>query len=308
MIPPYIQHGQVQLSEPCSIPWKSMDPVEGRNRFCRECKKVVHNITGMGPAEIHALLQSDPGNICVNFTASRLPADTETKFTRVKTPAPVRFGYIAATAAALLLLQQTQTAPLAQTTTAWMPSRPAGPLSPTANTLVSGTVVDQYGNPVPGEIDVIISCGDVDLMRLQTRGGLFSCDLAGHVGPDDTITLSVVPGPQASSDVSAVQQVSEATGEWVLPPSAIILDVVPWVGHTPPSWSAGKQTVRLADAQNVQIAVTYFVGGYEPFVQMGGVPPITFGQTLSVSLFVPYPVSPAKPSTPRSAQDHSCTR
>ena len=73
MIPPYIQHGQVQLSDPCPIPWKSMDPVEGRNRFCRECKKVVHNITGMRPAEIHALLQSDPGNICVRMTMPPFP-------------------------------------------------------------------------------------------------------------------------------------------------------------------------------------------------------------------------------------------
>ena len=131
-----------------------MDPAEGRNKFCRECKKVVHNITGMAPDAIFNLLQSDPGNICVNFVESRLPKDTETKFPKAKPILAYRLHAAAATAAFLLMLQQAQAAPLVKAGIEWTLYSNPIPRELGGNTLITGTVVDRNGNLAPEEMEV----------------------------------------------------------------------------------------------------------------------------------------------------------
>ena len=272
-----------------------MDAAEGKNRFCRECKKVVHNITGMSRAEIYALLASDPGNICVNFVDIRLPKDTETKWPKAQTRKAKPIRYVAASAAILLLLQQSNTAPLAQNRIELNPVRPADPQKLSSNTLISGIIVDRYGNAPSEDFEVIVSCEGTEVSRLKTRGGMFATDLRDHLSPTDMITLSVLPGPVTSSPIDAAPEISEATAQ----PLTLInmgIDELTWFPNSgywvPSNWQGGSMSLRLADAQNVQLPIDYQAGYSTVVTQMGGplpwfpfhdftIPTVTFSPVVS---------------------------
>ncbi len=269
MIPAFIQDGKVEIAQPCTVPWNEMDAAEGKNRFCHACQKEVHNITGMSRDEIYALLASDPGNVCVNFVDIRLPKDTETKWPKSQTRKAKPIRYIAASAAILLLLQQSNTAPLAQNRIELNPVRPADPQKLSSNTIVSGIILDRNGNAPSEDFEVILSCEGTEVTRLKTRGGMFATDLKDHLSPADMITISVLPGPVASSPIDAAPAISEATAQSV-PLTTIEMDELSWspnFGHWVPSkWQGGNMSLRLADAQNIQLPIDY-QAGYSSYVE-----------------------------------------
>jgi hypothetical protein len=273
MIPASIQHGKVDLAEPCQVPWKEMADAGDRNRFCASCKKVVHDITGMSRTQIHDLLASDPGQVCVNFVDIHLPADTTRKFATTPTPAASPMRYIAASAAMWMLLQQGQAAPLYKPRIECIPLLPLPAQDQPSNTLVSGLVVDRNGNPVPAELEIIISCEGMAFIRTVTRGGMFAVDLQGHAAPTDIITVSVVPGPQLSSKVADAPEpapVSEATGAIFAPNLTISFpDQEHW---EPEHWSGGTQEVLVSAAQNMNFLIDYQPGHFYGPIRYGGNP------------------------------------
>jgi hypothetical protein len=296
-----------------------MTPVAERQRLCGECKKVVHNITGLSREQIFELLQSDPGNICVNFTDIRVAKDTETKFPKQKPHTARRIRYMATTAAILMLVQQAHNAPFVPNPAipqTLAPDQNSGPKLLSNNTIVSGIVLDRNNNQMRNELDVVISCEGAEIMRVKTRGGMFSCDLKGHADAGDSITISVLPGPQASSNVAdapketPVSEVSEATGNIVAP--VVTVSPITWSPGNEwmcDKWSGGSKNVLLADAQNVEIFVDYstFFFLSQPY-QMGGVPPMV-GRVITwpwIPFDPGYGTVAASPSQPR-AQDESCT-
>jgi hypothetical protein len=59
----------VQVASPCSASWDDMIG-DDKTRFCRDCRKNVHNLSAMTEAEAEALLQSaqdGDSNVCVRF-------------------------------------------------------------------------------------------------------------------------------------------------------------------------------------------------------------------------------------------------
>ena len=54
----------IELPEPCSVGWESMDGDE-RVRFCKQCSKHVHDLSALTVAEIEALIEGD--GVCVSF-------------------------------------------------------------------------------------------------------------------------------------------------------------------------------------------------------------------------------------------------
>lgn len=306
MIPSFIQDGKVDLAQPCEIPWNQMDAVEGKNRFCRQCTKVVHDITGMTREEIHTLLLSNPGNVCVNFVDLRLPKDTETKLP--KTNAPRRksgqIRYIAATAAMWVLLQQAQGAPLLKPRIEIVSNPPAGDTL-ASKTIVSGKVLDNNNDLVPEEMDILITCQGTEVARTKTRAGLFSIDLAGRLSPTDLIKVSVITGPAASSNVADAPKVttSEATAILGQEPGPLSFDG--WGHFIPKGWSNGSMEILLEKAQNIYVNVQYQAGGYQEPYRNGGIPP----QVLGDPWFLLNPkivFSVQQPPIPK-VQDRSCT-
>jgi hypothetical protein len=288
-----------------------MQPVAERQRHCAACAKVVHNITGMSREEIFALLQSDPGNVCVNFVDIKVVEGTEIKAMRLKVkPKPAtQLRYVAATAALLLLVQQSHTAPLRLQPMEWQPETPAHPQTNPANTIVSGMVVDQDGKQIWRDLEVLISCDGVEMARLKAQNGLFSCDLQGHSDPGDIITIAILPGPQASSLVTDAPVSGEPT---TLAESGINLDVFTHQSiscapqtYQAEQWSGGSMQIRLADAQNIQIPIKFhaFQIGME-VISTGGVPMDYRDYGLIV---LPYITLDAPQSSTKRAQDESCT-
>lgn len=58
----------LNIPEPCHESWNGMDGDE-RKRFCKQCDKHVHNLSGMAQDEAQALLDST-SNLCVLYSSN----------------------------------------------------------------------------------------------------------------------------------------------------------------------------------------------------------------------------------------------
>lgn len=317
-----IGYGRVRLEKPCEVPWLGMKPVEGGNRYCQHCSKVVHNITGLSPAEIVALLQSDPGNVCVNFVQFHLPPDTERKQPKAITR-PIRrknIRYAAAATAMLLLTQQGQSSPPHKPRTEhgpWAPQPQDSHLP--GNTLVSGNVMTLLGDLIPHDVEVVIYRDHRELARVMTRAGLFFVNLDGLAEPTDTITISIQPGPQPASDFPqrVEEPLCEETNEdedpvTVLNPNLLTTFVNPTViTAITNGYSLNHQgillEVLLQNAQNMELKLDWEYN-YFPYVYLGGAPPIYFDEFLVHPLTCFVTISEIPPTDgPSNSQDYSCT-
>src|SRR5688572_17062520 len=98
--------GKFSIPEPCLVPWEDMDRQEDRNRFCKQCKKVVHDISGMTPSQIEALEAQNGGNLCGAFFLNHPPLEKDPVKPRPYTLLPLWLkGTAAAAALSFLLLQ-----------------------------------------------------------------------------------------------------------------------------------------------------------------------------------------------------------
>ena len=57
---------QLDIPIPCAVAWASMRGND-RSRFCSQCRKHVHNISGMTRDEAVSLIQGAVGEVCVRF-------------------------------------------------------------------------------------------------------------------------------------------------------------------------------------------------------------------------------------------------
>jgi hypothetical protein len=59
------------IPEPCKADWATMIPAD-KKRFCRECKKYVHDLSSMARDEARALLSAaDTAGLCVRYLYAR---------------------------------------------------------------------------------------------------------------------------------------------------------------------------------------------------------------------------------------------
>ncbi len=57
----------IEIPEPCHVPWDSMRP-EARGRFCFDCKKKVHDLSAMSEAEAERFLaRTACEDVCVSY-------------------------------------------------------------------------------------------------------------------------------------------------------------------------------------------------------------------------------------------------
>jgi hypothetical protein len=61
-----IQLAQIKVASPCSAAWESMSG-DQRSRFCQQCEKKVHNISGMSQDEAEQFLTEATGPVCVRL-------------------------------------------------------------------------------------------------------------------------------------------------------------------------------------------------------------------------------------------------
>lgn len=124
--------------------------------------------------------------------------------------------------------------------------------------MVSGVVLDNFGTLVPETMDVIISCKGREVMRIKTRGGMFSCDLRDLLLPSDRVTISILPGPQESSRFPE-DQPNDSEIDCQKERDTLTLDNLPPLILSFPhsSWSGGSKEIVLEDAQNVTVTVQY---------------------------------------------------
>jgi hypothetical protein len=59
---------QLRLGTPCQARWADM-PGDAQQRFCGQCQKTVHVLTGRSDAELRALAAASPGGLCGRVAA-----------------------------------------------------------------------------------------------------------------------------------------------------------------------------------------------------------------------------------------------
>src|SRR5262245_19885016 len=57
---------EVRIQTPCGADWDRMDP-RGSARFCGQCDKLVHDLSGMGERAARELMRSTSGSLCVRY-------------------------------------------------------------------------------------------------------------------------------------------------------------------------------------------------------------------------------------------------
>lgn len=57
---------QVEISTPCGIQWNRLTR-KGNARLCRQCDKLVHDLSALTEARARALLESESGGLCVRY-------------------------------------------------------------------------------------------------------------------------------------------------------------------------------------------------------------------------------------------------
>lgn len=66
MSAPRINLNVLDVPNPCSVPWDSMEG-DDQVRFCRECSKHVFHLSNMTRAEAERLVLQAEGSLCVQF-------------------------------------------------------------------------------------------------------------------------------------------------------------------------------------------------------------------------------------------------
>ena len=56
----------IQTLSPCSVGWDSMSG-NNRERFCRECNYIVHNLSEMNRKDAEALIANATGRLCAKY-------------------------------------------------------------------------------------------------------------------------------------------------------------------------------------------------------------------------------------------------
>jgi hypothetical protein len=283
----------VHVPQPCYVPWNAMAQMEGKRRFCQDCKKAVHDFNAMTTEEVIALLQSDPGNICGNYRELRIPAELVEKQPKVQ-PSKKRnsIRYAAAFASVLALIQQPKSSVLlAQNNpSAYVDQPETKPNLAEGNTLVTGTVIDQYGNLVTENVELSILRDGVELAHLQAHKGLFFVDLSEKACSEDSITVQVLPYPKPVKEVAENNMVA----------------VVTFAAN---QRSGTSKTVLLAEAQNVtmtvQVNVFVWNNAYllDYVTESGGTSIQLINPLFSVTTINYEPAQQPQPKV----QDRSCT-
>lgn len=225
-----IRCGAIAIPKPCAVPWDEMDTAAGGNRFCQQCQKVVHDFSQMTEREIVALIKQSGGTACGSF---RMDVNGDPIVLAPQPAKPILFRNIAATASLLLLQQTAVQAHHSLAPSSHLPEFIAddpgkGKTVPKTNTMVTCVVTNGHEEKIPDDVEVRIYRDEELLMKVKTRNGLLSVDLAGKVAPTEEIT------------------------------------VVIWRDNSKPEYSHEGKKVRtlLADAQNLKVKLVYTFSEY----------------------------------------------
>jgi hypothetical protein len=143
---------KISIPSPCHEKWQDMTPAE-KGRFCASCQKVVHDFTRSSDKEIASALVKDK-NACGRFLNTQLDRD-------LVIPKEKSTIWMAASAAVVSFITLGTNAAIAQTPVQTEQHQEdqltLGKVAlPTIQPhVVSGTVVDETGLPLPG-VKVII--------------------------------------------------------------------------------------------------------------------------------------------------------
>ncbi len=232
--------GRLVLSSPCTVGQEAFTPSGDRNKFCSQCNKVVYNLVGMNEAEIKALFAAQGGSLCGSMVIRRPRQTVATIRLPQPLPKPGYLKHLAATASLLLLTHYSQAA-ISKTKPGMETVLPADgdptgtPLSrsakpPGKNTMVTGVILNQDSTDMDVTLDISIFSKQKLVAKTTTRNGLFEIDLEGKVLPEDVVGLVIGANNARYAD----------TDEKLKHHSA-------------------KRTMRLRDAQNIQLVVEFDV-------------------------------------------------
>jgi hypothetical protein len=227
--------GKLTLHSPCSVGKEAFTALEGGNKFCSQCQKVVHDMTQLSEAEIKALFIANAGKVCGSIRVQPKPVE-EVLPPRVPVR-KVRFLKHFAAAASIFFLYhspQLKAAPKALTSLQATDPEKANGGNETndapwkTNTLVTGVIINQDSELVPLSIPIQIFANKKLIAETTSSHGLFSIDLKDKLAPDAVIEL-------------IVKEKKEGDGE------------IQFYG----TYGGGKAYSRLGDAQNLNIKITY---------------------------------------------------
>jgi hypothetical protein len=226
--------GSLVLKSPCHVGPEAFTPSAEGNKFCRECKKVVYDMTKLSEIEIKALFAANQGKVCGSILLPSGPKELE-YFQESTHRKPLYWKQLAAAASFVLLTQSVHTKPISKPSIAWQvldafkldASEFSGVDPHKTNTLVTGIIMNQDSQLVPLDLPVLIYSGKVLIAEVKTSHGLFKVDLGNKLKPDAIIEI-VVKGRKNDAN-------------------AVYLE----------TYGAGKTVTRLGDAQNVIVKVEY---------------------------------------------------
>lgn len=193
--PKRIRFGNLEIPSPCEVPWEEMDAHSGKNRVCRRCNKVVHDLTGLTESEIERLFVVNGGQLCGNVSL-----DFEGNPLYLKdNPKKSKYAFLKHTAAAasFLLLYPT---PQGKSSTGLPTSIErtlypdgGGKTAPTekTNTLISGVILTESEEEIEDSLLVTISFGGKKIASDFATYGLFSFELDQVLKPTDEIKIIV---------------------------------------------------------------------------------------------------------------------
>ena len=230
--------GRLVLNSPCTVGQDAFTP-QGKNKFCSQCQKLVHDMSALNEDEIKALFQANGGNVCGSIKVQR-PKFAPPSIQQVKQHKSLFFKKFAAAASFILLChfgQAKSAIPTGKPEISWQALAKLdegglitnGTVDPThTNTLISGTIINQDSQLVPLEIPVSIFANGKLVRIVKSENGMFTCDLGGKLKPTDVI------------DIVVRKTANTAKGHFENN------------GH-----GAGKATTRLADSQNLVLQIDY---------------------------------------------------
>lgn len=239
--------GRLVLKSPCSVGKDAFTTLEGGNKFCSQCKKVVYDLRGRSEAEIKTLIVAHGGNLCGSI-AVRSPVNRPTIRLAQPLRKPAYFKHWVATASLLLLYHGAADATIRFSHPTEWTSQPLRDASAAVeeylpgeeiktNTLISAVVLNQDSMEVPLDVEVAIYARQVLVAKVIAYHGLLKMDLTGKVRPEEPIGLVIRP------------------------------NTARYAGTDDKAQHGGLQrVVRLRDAQNVQLQVQY----HFPEIQVDG--------------------------------------
>jgi hypothetical protein len=250
--PSKISFGQLEIPEPCTVPWDEMDAHAEGQRLCQHCNHVVHDLTGMSTSEIEALYRQQGGKLCGNFSLDE--AGQPIYFRGQQRPHKVRLLKHWIAAASLFLLYQSPQAGSAGGNLSAMESpanaegNPKGnqpaqeTITPESNTLLSGLVLTQDSMEIHDDLAVEIFLRGKKLMTLQSVAGLFHHDFAGQLQPTDVLTIHVIGKTFNPGDTYRERKYGSASIETTLGHAQNIAVTVPF--KAPPRPKMAGRVIR----------------------------------------------------------------